>query len=361
MFLWNGGYKNMNLLGKEVEHKLFGIGKIHEIKDDHVSIEFSDSGDIRTFSYPGAFEDFLMITDKDVKEEMGQYIFERKIEKIEKDKLEREKKKAEALEAQELADSLNKSSHHKKTSSKEIANTNVAFKCNYCDGGKSDNGIGFINICSKDVMDYNIEKAKHVWCTSEECPCHQYYSGDISKDELDDKFDCSESRMLVDWKAYAGIVQNGKNAGRPMKVKNVALNSLAVLTSRLPYAKDDERFIFGAFIVNDKFEGDDSEQGTIKADPVYRIQLTLEEAKQMKFWDYYFNPSNPQRMVFGSGLFRYLTDVQAAQILRKICQVKEETNQKEQAEKLYEHYCKIKGLDSNNIPEPQGALYQIQK
>ncbi|MBK5252426.1 MAG: hypothetical protein JJE29_07325 [Peptostreptococcaceae bacterium] len=186
----------------------------------------------------------------------------------------------------------------------------------------------------------------------------------MTREELDaagntDEYVCYESQMLRVWRAYAGIVQIGKKKGTPMTLKNVRSNSLALLTTRLPNAKDKERFIFAAFLVKDNYEGDGMEEGYVEADEKYRIQLSLEEAKILKFWDYYFNPNKPERTVFGSGLHRYLTDVQAAQILSRISIIKSGTKEEKISKEFYEYYCKIKGLNADDIAEPNGALKRI--
>jgi len=64
---------------------------------------------------------------------------------------------------------------------KNYPKENIAFKCNYCDGGKDKNGIGCLCACSDELIGYNIEVAQHSWCCNEEAPCSQYYDGIICK------------------------------------------------------------------------------------------------------------------------------------------------------------------------------------
>lgn len=67
---------------------------------------------------------------------------------------------------------------------------------------------------------------------------------------------CYESQMLEIWNAGAGITQNGDEKGKPMSLRNVKANSLSLLTSKLPYAEDKERFIFAVFLIDENYEGD---------------------------------------------------------------------------------------------------------
>lgn len=56
----------------------------------------------------------------------------------------------------------------------------------------------------------------------------------------------------------------------------------------------------------------------VAANPKYRIQLSLNEARELKFLDYYYNENKPELIKLGSGLHRYFTDTQAAQELKNI-------------------------------------------
>ena len=210
----------------------------------------------------------------------------------------------------------------KKKTSRLIERSNIAFKCNYCDGGSSGICIGYKGVCSDAMIHYNIETAKHIWCGSDS-PCKKYLDGEISRKELENRFACYESTMLTEWKASAGVVQNGEDKGKPMKLLKVQNNSLCVLTTRLPGATDDTRFIFAVFLVDESYEGDGREEGYVTNHSKWRIELTPDEAQKMLFWNYYVNKNSPEKVVFGSGLHRYLDDNQAAQILRDIVTVKE--------------------------------------
>ena len=84
--------------------------------------------------------------------------------------------------------------------------------------------------------------------------------------------------------------------------------------------------------------------------------MTPGEAHQMLFWNYYFNQNAPEKMVFGSGLHRYLSDIKAAQILRDIVKVKRDEAEKQFAQEFLEHFCETVGISIDSIPTPAGAL-----
>ena len=63
----------------------------------------------------------------------------------------------------------------------------------------------------------------------------------------------------------------------------------------------------------------------------------------------------PEKIVYGSGLFRYLSDIEAAQILRDIASVKGD----DFSTAFFTHYCEVNGIDANNLAAPSGALMRL--
>ncbi|GFP75515.1 hypothetical protein [Clostridium fungisolvens] len=58
----------MNLIGKEVAHKIFGIGKIVAQAHEHFNVKFVNEE--KRFQYPLAFEGFLVLLDDDLNQEL---------------------------------------------------------------------------------------------------------------------------------------------------------------------------------------------------------------------------------------------------------------------------------------------------
>lgn len=193
------------------------------------------------------------------------------------------------------------------------------------------------------------------------CPCRNYYIRGITRDELDfmcenDGFVCYESQMLRNWKALAGVVQNGDNKGKPMKLNQVQTNSLCVLTTRDPQSTEKERYIFAVFLVDETYEGNGQEEGYVSTQSEYKIKLAPEEARCFLFWNYHSNNNQPKIAMWGSGLHRYLQDEQAAQILRDIAKIKEGTPDEDLAQNFFQYFCQTNGVDIASITEPSGAL-----
>ena len=278
----------MNFLNKIVFHRVFGEGTVCTHEQSRFEVQFGDA--VKTFSFPMAFNGFLKFANEEDQQAVEQLLQEK-----------------EASEAKERLSWLNNnvtSTPHtgvrEKKPPRKVERPNIVFKCNFCDGGSNKNHIGYTGACSDAVIRYNIEVARHSWCSDSECPCNQYYHGEINRRALDqichnDGFTCYESKMLNEWTAAAGTYLTEDRKMEPKKIRNVQLNSLAVLTTRLPNFSEEDRFVFGVFLVDDANEGDHKNEGSVRSNSNYRIELTPEEAKQIKFWNYHTNDTKPEK------------------------------------------------------------------
>ncbi|MCM1220431.1 MAG: hypothetical protein NC548_38695 [Lachnospiraceae bacterium] len=344
----------INLKDYSVSHISFGNGKVVDQTDTSIKILF-EAG-VKQFQYPQAFEKFLICEDSN-------------IQKLLLDLISEQKKQKEKEQKQRIQDIQNQTKIQaainipKGTGKKKYIKENIAFKCNYCNGGYEDNGIGYIRACSNDMIDYNIDTAHHSWCCDSTSPCRQYHDGLISRKELDsisnDGFVCYESQMLRNWTAFAGYVLTGENKQKPMKLNKVQINSLAVLTTRKPDTPESDRFVFAVFLVDEAYEGDNRDEGYVTTSSKYKLSLTEEESKQILFWNYYFNENAPKKAVWGQGLHRYISDMQAASILKDILEIKRGTDDGELAQEFLNHFCMINKIDPSVLPITEGALQRI--
>lgn len=344
----------MNLDNEIVIHKVFGEGSILQLEEDILTVAFI-SGEKR-FIFPDAFNGFLMAKDPKISEQIQERIKEFK--RVKQKHLQ-EKQNAAAIERQLYTEQ--KEFRPPRKSVKNIRRANIAFKCNFCDGGQSDEQVGFNGVCSDDLIYNNIVMEKRTWCNSDDCPCLRYHSGNMTREELDsickdDGFVCYESQMLREWKAMAGIVQHGKNKGKPMKLNQVQTNSLCVLTTRDPRSKEEDRYIFAVFLVDDSYEGDGRDEGYVSTTSEYKIKLTPTEARSLLFWNYHANDNHPEVAVWSSGLHRYFEDEQAVQILRDIAKIKRGTDEEVLSERFFQHFCRINGVDISTVKGLSGAL-----
>lgn len=134
--------------------------------------------------------------------------------------------------------------------------------------------------------------------------------------------------MLRNWAAFAGFALTKENNQRPMKLNKVQVNSLAILTTRVPYAPEKDRFVFGVFLVDEAYEGDNREEGYVTTSSKYKLSLSLEEAKKILFWNYYHNENAPEKAAWGQGctdtlqMFRQLVFLEILHRLKRILRSK---------------------------------------
>lgn len=349
----------MKIIGSKVSHKFFGKGTVLALTDKIITVKF-EKGE-KDFEYPEAFEKFLTSDNKTVQTralKLAEEARQRKEEEAKRRAEELRQKQQEALKAR-------KSTTTKSTAaSGHVERENAAFKCTYCDGGKTKSCIGFKGVCSKKNIEVNIKSGRN-WCSR--YACREYYDGEITRSELMEIYKeqgsvCYESRALSDWRFSAGWTEpkydeSGEiiEESKPKKMNNLMRGSLAVLTTRFPDSTEEERVIFAVFLVGDSYEGDDSEEGFVTADPAYKLAFTKEEAEQLLFWDFYTN-LNSDKAHWGTGLFRYFTDEIAANILKRASEIKRGTKDEKPALAFFEHFCETHGIDGENLPECEGAL-----
>lgn len=172
---------------------------------------------------------------------------------------------------------------------------NLAFKCIW-------NDSDYCNICSKDNYIINTSKKKHQNCFY----CHDYQNQ--VKEFNQESFPCYESQLFVNF----GIGSAGS------KIRNAKENKIALLTTRMPCDKEIDRFIFGYFIISEIIH-DDQYDTYIQGDPNNCIIIDKNIMKEMKFWNYFRNPHNPNSISWNMGLYRYPKD---SEIYSFLCDLK---------------------------------------
>lgn len=342
--------RDMDIVGCKVIHKTLGSTTVVKQTEEYIYVFFDEKE--RKFQYPDAFEDFLTLEDEVLQGKVTEEIHRR-----------RQEKKAQMEAKISLAKPSTTSQKRERTWEKR---PNIAFKCNYCDGGKSTFSIGFNGVCSDSVIRYNIHTEHRTWCSSKDSPCSEYLCGKRTRAQLDARvknggFVCYESQMLRDWKAMAGIVQHGERKGQPMRLRHVQPNSLCILTTREPGATEAERLIFAVFLIGETYGGDDYDEGFVSAQSKFKLALSPNEARKMRFWRYHVNENRPEKESWSYGLHRYLTDNQAVQILRDIVELKKGTRDEKLSLEFLAMFCKNVGIDAEGAGVPNGVLERKNK
>lgn len=165
-----------------------------------------------------------------------------------------------------------------------------------------------------------------------------------------------QTTALEEWKVFTGLVKSGKNKGTPNKPSRLHRNSACLLTAREANKPEQERRILGLYMVKDNFIGKLCEDGYIPAHSEYKIQLTEQESDQLLFWNYYVNEKTPEKVTWKTGKYRYFDNMFMAQILQDIISLKTNPEEKELAQRFFEHFCKMNNILEEEIPKPNGVL-----
>ena len=328
------------------QDKVDGVVKAIDQEEGLIDIETA-SGE-RSFSYAAVVNDKVVFADEKLQEIAKPFFSELK-ERYE------DMKEAEADKV--IEESKNRDIWRIR---RDIGDSNVAFKCTFCDGCASNSSMGFKAPCSPELREYNVKN--HEWCSAFDCRCRKLIDGEISQEEFDSKinteekmeFLCYESKMLINWICYAGME---KKTGLPMALNQAQVGSLAVMTTRpvidgeeVPQEKTQ---IFGVFLI-DKHNDKSSIGGSVSAHPKYRIELTPKESEKVLFWKFHKNNEKSDKPFWGAGLHRYLNDMECCQILKEIVNVVEDSNKKALAAELLAKFQEETGI--TNIEDPDGAI-----
>lgn len=169
-----------------------------------------------------------------------------------------------------------------------------------------------------------------------------------------------QSKVFTEWKVFTGLIKSGNNKGKPNKPTRIYQNSVCLLTARDSSKPEKDRRILGVYMVNEDFIGKFCEDGYIPAHSEYRLQLTEQESDRMPFWKYYVNEKSPHSMTWNTGKYRYFDNVWMAQILLDIVSLKSDKQERELAQKFFEHFCRMNQIMQGVLPEPNGTLTRIR-
>ena len=327
----------MNLLKKEVVHKTLGVGHVVSFDGKIITVQFGERS--VKFSFPSIFNDILSMKDPALQNEVKELCDH------ENNQINQQQEERMTEFEQRFAASIDAKANKAKNTKKYKDNNNVAIKCNYCDGGRSDQAFGYKSLCSDEVLHQNVSVIKRPWCSSAECECKKYTLGEIDRTELErmnrnGKFICYESRLLKDWIASVGRVQREKRTDKPKKTVSTRVNRMCILTTKQPAELEQERKVFAAFLISEVENGDEAE-GNMHAHPDYRIELTAEEAERVRFWEFHKNKTKMEMPFWGSGLTRNLTDAQSINIMKAMMEAAIEPAKKAHILEVLEYYCKV--------------------
>lgn len=290
----------MDVTGRSIFHKKYGEGKVISLEDARIRVDFN--GGERLFACTDAFVRLISGDD-----ELITYLINY-INDIES--------KTRELRSERLA-MIERQLKERRTDAQENSGNcgecyNLAVNAVYCDGGRNDNAVGFNGVCSDSVLEQNVNATDGRWCTKHDCRCGVYAmeKGTAIRRELDrlmedGGFVCPESRMLRDW-----VVSEGVDNDRRPRNLNIDEGKICVLTTVDPQDNEEDRYIFAIYIIG-SIDKDINGIARVWADSRCRYAFSPEDAKKMKFWDFF-----PDEDEWGNDRFILLDDIVCETIIK---------------------------------------------
>ena len=287
----------MDLVNKQVIHKIFGKGSVVKYNDSYIKIDFSSGN--KVFVFPNAFETYLTFIDQRAANLVEKMVQKRKRGckeeelKLKKLKALQNEKRQCLLERERLVE---RSKTHKTHPRLQVV----------------------------------------FWCKAQE-----------------------QDSIFTRWNIFTDVIKSGQKKGQPKRLPRINQNSACLLTARDSDVPEKDRRILGVFMVNETFSGKQCVDGYIPAHSEYRIRLSEQESEKMLFWNYYVNKRYPHKMTWNTGRCRYFYNIWMAQILRDIISLKKKPQERECAQRFFDYFCQINRIKKEELPKPNGALMRI--
>ena len=159
-----------------------------------------------------------------------------------------------------------------------------------------------------------------------------------------------KKRLFSEWTISAGCYLSGYSKGEPRVPDRLKPYSLCLMTERPENGSEEQRQIIGAFMVPEEFDGTDCQDGIIAAHPQFRLQLQ----QPVCFWPYV--TQEKEKMRWGKTVFKYASNVTMEKILFDFRALLQDTEQTEDAEQLYQYFCKLNHLSVRPMMQETDAI-----
>lgn len=186
-------------------------------------------------------------------------------------------------------------------SSKSKKDGNIAFKVTYTDSD-------WKGVCSPNVAAYNFRH--RTWCGIQadfdiNCQSIEFSNPD---DLSTDFFPCHDCIAQKELTFYPGHFHGEKHNNEPMRCLDAKVGKIAVFTSRESGEPENERFIFAIGQMSYFEEVYDPNNNNYERFHCDKNTALIFQNNRPKYWKYYSNANNPDRIAWNMGLFRYLDD-----------------------------------------------------
>lgn len=191
---------------------------------------------------------------------------------------------------------------------------NIAFKCNYNDGGDKD-FIGFHGTCTNGNILRNVKTHPRPWCSNPLNACSQFVDSEFRGTRPTTP--CYESRIIDDWRFSPGFYHKGMRAGTPIPMNHSRVGKVALLTTRHPDRDyESARVVFGVYKI-EKVSQINNQPIWVQGSADHAIRLSKTVALALPYWRFKTRHEG-QAPAWGSGLFRYLSDRDVSNFLHAL-------------------------------------------
>jgi len=190
----------------------------------------------------------------------------------------------------------------------------IVLKVTYNDGGAAGGLLGFQGVCSKAVMQMNVEEGKGRFCSTES-PCRAFVENGF-KGQRPEPPVCYESDLFArsPWKFGGGMILKGKNKGKWKRIPGLEKGDIVFLSTRRPGTQEASRLVFGCFRLAKAPYLDQDWGYVLESDRTMEVCLPDEVALVMYFWHLYSNRDGS--VAWGSHLHRHLLEDQTEEVLQ---------------------------------------------
>lgn len=188
---------------------------------------------------------------------------------------------------------------------------NVAFKVTWVYGSHGP----FSSACTAEGRQINVNKK--TWCSQPENRCCEVVrkgnvGGPVKFD--DSNYPCNDVMAFRWWSFSSGWFHHGRRKGHPIPMLRAQPGRLAFLTSRPVEVPESDRMVIGCYRIA-AVEEDEAGGLWAESDPKAERLRVTDLQKAPRFWDFYKQDGEPR---WDTGLFRYLPDSMAEQMLKAV-------------------------------------------
>ncbi len=154
-----------------------------------------------------------------------------------------------------------------------------------------------------------------------------------------------KQKVLDDWFVTTGSYLSGGSKGQPRIPSEIYPNTACILTQLDKNDPEENRYIWGLFMVRDSFVGSECSDGIIHAHEKFRIVQSKEDRNQFLFWKYFEPSLQEKRSGWGTGEFKYVSNWKTANLILDIYKVRQGP-EKQHCKDFFEYFCRLNKFNS---------------